>query len=138
MVLLGIDYGERRMGVAKSDSLGFLASGLTTIEWNHDTSIPVKTISELIRTYHVEKIVMGLPINMDDSEGEKALKVRGFAKVLETACSIPVDLYDERLSTAEAHEIMHMQGRKTGKDKKSIDMIAACVILQSYLDNVKK
>jgi len=110
MVLLGIDYGERRMGVAKSDSLGFLASGLTTIEWNHDTSIPLKIVSDLVRTYHVEKIVMGLPINMDDSEGEKTLKVRQFAKVLETACAIPVDLYDERLSAQRGHPVCGTSG----------------------------
>ncbi len=138
MVILGIDYGEKRIGVAKSDPLGLLAQGITTIEWFKDINKPLNILYDMAKEFKANSIVIGLPLNMDDTEGEKAVKVRDFASQLEQKCQIPVVLYDERLSTVEAHDIIHMQGKKTGKDKKRIDMVAACVILQSYLDNKKK
>ncbi|HPB16224.1 MAG TPA: Holliday junction resolvase RuvX [Clostridia bacterium] len=136
MIIIAIDYGEKRIGVAKSDPLGLLAQGVTTIEWNKDINKPLDIIEKIVTEYGAASIVIGLPLNMDDSEGEKALKVRNFASMLEERCKKPIILYDERLSTVEAHDIIHMQGKKTGKDKKRIDMVAACVILQSYLDNM--
>ncbi|HPJ76258.1 MAG TPA: Holliday junction resolvase RuvX [Clostridia bacterium] len=138
MIIIGIDYGEKRIGVAKSDPLGLLAHGITTIEWDRDIEKPINQIQQIVIQHNVEKIVLGLPLNMDDTEGEKAIKVRDFADVLKKRINIPVEFYDERLSTVEAHDIIHMQGKKTGKNKKRIDMVAACVILQSYLDNIKK
>ena len=138
MIIIGIDYGEKRIGVAKSDPLGLLAHGITTIEWDRDIEKPINQIQQIVIQHNVEKIVLGLPLNMDDTEGEKAIKVRDFADVLKKRINIPVEFYDERLSTFEAHDIIHMQGKKTGKNKKRIDMVAACVILQSYLDNIKK
>ncbi|MFA5342166.1 MAG: Holliday junction resolvase RuvX [Clostridia bacterium] len=138
MIILGIDYGEKRIGVAKSDPLGLLAQGITTIEWFKDINKPLNILYDMAKEFKANSIVIGLPLNMDDTEGEKAVKVRDFASQLEQKCQIPVVLYDERLSTVEAHDIIHMQGKKTGKDKKRIDMVAACVILQSYLDNKKK
>ncbi|HOD93394.1 MAG TPA: Holliday junction resolvase RuvX [Clostridia bacterium] len=138
MVIIAIDYGEKRIGVAKSDPLGLLASGITTIEWNKDINKPLDIIEGIVKDYKAERIVVGLPLNMDDTVGEKAEKALNFASILEDRCKLPVMLYDERLSTIEAHDIIHMQGKKTGKDKRKIDMVAACVILQSYLDNMKK
>lgn len=138
MIIIGIDYGEKRIGVAKSDPLGLLAHGITTIEWDRDIEKPINQIQQIVLQYNVEKVILGLPLNMDDTEGEKAIKVRDFADVLKKRINIPVEFYDERLSTVEAHDIIHMQGKKTGKNKKRIDMVAACVILQSYLDNIKK
>ncbi|MDD3972098.1 MAG: Holliday junction resolvase RuvX [Clostridia bacterium] len=138
MIIIGIDYGEKRIGVAKSDPLGLLAHGITTIEWDRDIEKPINQIQQIVIQHNVEKIVLGLPLNMDDTEGEKAIKVRDFADVLKKRINIPVEFYDERLSTVEAHDIIHMQGKKTGKNKKRIDMVAACVILQSYLDNMKR
>lgn len=138
MIIIGIDYGEKRIGVAKSDPLGLLAHGITTIEWDRDIEKPINQIQQIVIQHNVEKIVLGLPLNMDDTEGEKAIKVRDFADLLKKRLNIPVEFYDERLSTVEAHDIIHMQGKKTGKNKKRIDMVAACVILQSYLDNIKK
>lgn len=138
MIIIGIDYGEKRIGVAKSDPLGLLAHGITTIEWDRDIEKPINQIQQIVLQYNVEKVILGLPLNMDDTEGEKAIKVRDFADVLKKRINIPVEFYDERLSTVEAHDIIHMQGKKTGKNKKRIDMVAACVILQSYLDNMKR
>jgi|LSQX01.2.fsa_nt_gb putative Holliday junction resolvase len=138
MIIIGIDYGEKRIGVAKSDPLGLLAHGITTIEWDRDIEKPINQIQQIVIQHNVEKIVLGLPLNMDDTEGEKAIKVRDFADLLKKRLNIPVEFYDERLSTVEAHDIIHMQGKKTGKNKKRIDMVAACVILQSYLDNMKR
>lgn len=138
MIIIGIDYGEKRIGVAKSDPLGLLAHGITTIEWDRDIEKPINQIQQIVIQHNVEKVILGLPLNMDDTEGEKAIKVRDFADVLKKRINIPVEFYDERLSTVEAHDIIHMQGKKTGKNKKRIDMVAACVILQSYLDNIKK
>lgn len=138
MIIIGIDYGEKKIGVAKSDPLGLLAHGITTIEWDRDIEKPINQIQQIVIQHNVEKIVLGLPLNMDDTEGEKAIKVRDFADLLKKRLNIPVEFYDERLSTVEAHDIIHMQGKKTGKNKKRIDMVAACVILQSYLDNIKK
>ena len=138
MIIIGIDYGEKRIGVAKSDPLGLLAHGITTIEWDRDIEKPINQIQQIVIQHNVEKVILGLPMNMDDTEGEKAIKVRDFADVLKKRINIPVEFYDERLSTVEAHDIIHMQGKKTGKNKKRIDMVAACVILQSYLDNMKR
>ena len=138
MVIIAIDYGDKRIGVAKSDPLGFLAHSVTTIEWNRDINKPLDVLEEIVDEHKAGRIVVGLPLNMDDSEGEKAIKVRAFASMLEERCKIPVMLFDERLSTVEAHDIMHMQRKKTGKDKKRIDMVAACVILQCYLDEMNK
>jgi len=138
MIIIGIDYGEKRIGVAKSDPLGLLAHGITTIEWDRDIEKPINQIQQIVIQHNVEKVILGLPLNMDDTEGEKAIKVRDFADVLKKRINIPVEFYDERLSTVEAHDIIHMQGKKTGKNKKRIDMVAACVILQSYLDNMKR
>lgn len=135
MILIGIDYGEKRIGVAKSDPLGLLAHGICTIEWDWDITKPLQKIEEIVKQYKADKIILGLPLNMDGTEGEKSQKVRLFASALETQCNIPVIMYDERLSTVEAHEIIHLQGKKIGKNKKKIDMVAACVILQSYLDD---
>lgn len=138
MIIIGIDYGEKRIGVAKSDPLGLLAHGITTIEWDRDIEKPINQIQQIVIQHNVEKVILGLPLNMDDTEGEKAIKVRDFADVLKKRINIPVEFYDERLSTVEAHDIIHIQGKKTGKNKKRIDMVAACVILQSYLDNMKR
>ena len=138
MVIIAIDYGDKRIGVAKSDPLGLLAHGVTTIEWNSDINRPLDILEGIIDEYKASGIVVGLPLNMDDSEGEKAMQVRTFASMLKERCKLPVILFDERLSTVEAHDIMHMQGKKTGKDKKRVDMVAACVILQSYLDEMNK
>lgn len=134
MTIIAIDYGNKRIGLAKSDPLGILAQGLTTIQWNRDLEKPLKEIEDIVREYKVELIILGLPLNMDDTEGEKAQEVREFARALKNRVGVDIIFYDERLSTVEAHEIMHKQGRKTGHNKEKIDMIAACVILQSYLD----
>lgn len=137
MVYLGIDYGDRRVGIAKSDSLGILATGLDTIirKNNSDEDLASK-ICDVIKLYNVGKIILGLPRNMDGSEGFRAQKSYDFAKELEKQTNLEIVLWDERLTSVSAHRTMRELGIKTGNNKAMVDKIAACTILQSYLDGL--
>lgn len=136
MVVLGIDFGDRRIGLAKSDSMGMLASGLDTFEWKNDINIPVTYISELTKQLKIERIVIGMPLNMDDTKGRRAEITETFAAKLKEAVNLDIIFWDERLSSVEAKEALRLQGRKNWKDKGAVDRAAACYILQSYLDSL--
>lgn len=131
--ILGVDFGDARTGLALSDISGFLASGAGTIK---STSF-LKTAEEVInvaRKNDVGLIVLGHPINMNGTLGPRSEKAQAFKKHLEELSGIPVVLYDERLSTANAHTIMNLTNTRGQKRKNSIDEMSACLILQSYLD----
>ena len=137
MRILGLDYGEKRIGVAICDELGFTAQGLPTIirkTKKHDWEI----LGNLIRDYKVEKIVIGYPVRLDGSEGIQCEKVNRFASLLEVNFSLPVDKWQETLSTKEAEEILINAGVRWEKRKKIVDKLAACIILQGYLDSHAK
>lgn len=134
MRTLGIDYGTRRLGLALSDEDGILASPLPV---RTRTSLPddLKFISELIDERRVERIVLGLPLNMDGTQGEMAHAVQEFADGLRSACSVPVVLFDERLTTSEAERVLVQADISRKKRKNLRDGLAAVLILQGYLDS---
>lgn len=133
MKIMGIDYGDARTGISISDPTGFLAGQPQVIhQWNLEKL--TDELCELIRRERIEEIVMGLPRNMDSTEGERAQKCRALAAELETRTGVPVVLWDERRTTIEAHAILHATGKKQKKHKKSVDAVAATLILQGYLD----
>lgn len=138
MVMIGIDYGDRRIGVAKSDPLGILAGGLDTIvrKDNHPFS-HIEAILGLVRQYGAKKIVIGMPRNMDGSYGPRAEHTRSFAQALQEHTDVEIVLWDERLTTRAAHRTMHEREMRTGHHKKDVDRIAACHLLQSYLNSIK-
>jgi putative pre-16S rRNA nuclease len=131
---LGIDAGERRVGVALSDELGLLASPLVVLDRRRGLAPLLDRLAELARRERVGRIVVGLPLNADGSEGQQARRARNFALVAERVIGLPVTLWDERLSTREAEAIVRAQGR-TRRRRVDLDAVAAAVILQDYLDH---
>ena len=133
MRILGLDYGSKRIGVAVCDELGMTAQGLTTI-FRKNRRRDLEEIAEFIRTYGVEKIVIGYPIRLDGTEGIECEKIRKFASLLESTFSVPVIKWDETLSTKEAEEILVRANMTRKKRKDIVDKLAASLILQGYLD----
>lgn len=131
--ILGVDYGDVRTGLAVSDALGFLASGIGTIRPGGMRNTAEAVAAEAEKQGAV-LIVVGLPKNMDGSEGFRAEAVRAFAALLGEYTKIPYVFYDERLSTAEAHQILNLTDVGGKKRKKVIDTLSAEIILQNYLD----
>jgi putative holliday junction resolvase len=129
---MGLDVGDSRIGVALSDPLGILASPLTIVT-RGDIEADIPAILAIARQHDVGSIVIGLPRNMDGSEGGQVTKVRGFADGLKQRTDLPIILQDERLSTVEAMRLFKESG-KTGRGTR-YDAAAAAVILQSYLDD---
>jgi len=130
--VLGIDHGDVRIGIALSDETAFLASPLCTVD---STRAGLDQIAALIDEHHVEKIVVGLPRNMNGSYGPASEKVRGFIEKLKTKTSVPVVEWDERLSTVSAHNDLREAGLDAKKRKGVVDKVAARIILQNYLDS---
>ncbi|MBE6663662.1 MAG: Holliday junction resolvase RuvX [Ruminococcaceae bacterium] len=131
---LGVDFGDARTGLALSDLSGFLASGLGTIK---STSFKetLALVADAAKKNDVCLIVLGHPINMNGTLGPRSDKIKAFAEQLEEASGIRVVLFDERLSTANAHVMLNMTGTRGQKRKQIIDEMSACLILQSYLDS---
>ncbi len=133
MKIMGIDYGDARTGVSISDPTGFLAGSPQVIpSWN--TEKLLEELTALAKRERIEEIVLGLPKNMNASEGERAEKCKAFGEELTARTGIPVILWDERRTTIEAHAILHATGKKQKKHKKNVDAVAASLILQGYLD----
>lgn len=138
MRIMGLDYGSRTVGVAISDELLITAQAKEIIRRKEENKLrkTLARIEELIREYGVEKIVLGLPLNMDESVSERSKLCLEFRDRIERRTGIPVEMMDERLTTVEADEIMDEAGiRDRFKRKEYVDMIAAQIILQDYLDN---
>ena len=133
MRIMAIDYGDARIGLAVSDLLGMICGEAWTMEeWNMERAS--KRISEEAKKRDVGTLVLGLPKNMDGSEGPRAEKSRTFRELLMADSGLPVALWDERRSSIEAHAILHASGKKQKKHKKNVDAVAASLILQGYLD----
>ena len=132
MRVMAIDYGDARTGIAISDALGMLTGTTTVIHsWNPEKT--VQEIARLTRENGVERIVMGFPRNMDGSEGPRAELYRAFAaQVAQTAGMEPV-LWDERRTTIDAHNILFQNGQNAKKRKKTVDAVAAALMLEGYL-----
>ncbi len=129
---MSVDYGDSRIGLSVCDELEFLAHPLRTIK-SESMRKNVDVVAEIAKSERAEKIVVGLPLNMDGSEGERAGKSRAFGRVLEKVSGIEVDYFDERLTSVEAENIMEEVSVKKSKRKNIVDTIAAQIILESYL-----
>jgi len=131
---LGIDHGDARIGLAISDELGMLAHPLKTLEAK---GRPVQEITAIVAEKKIEIIILGLPRNMNGTEGPASEKVRAFAEKLKAAIpGCPVKFWDERLTSVAAQRSLHEAGRDTKKSRSVIDQAAAQILLQTYLDSV--
>lgn len=135
MRIMAIDYGDQRTGLAVSDLLGMLCGEAWTVEeWNPERL--AERICQEAESREVGTLVLGLPRNMDGSEGPRAEKCRHFKSLLEEVCGLPVVLWDERRSSIEAHAILHAAGKKEKKHRKTVDAVAASLILEGYLGSL--
>ena len=136
MRIMAIDYGDQRIGLAVSDLLGVLCGEAWTMnEWDMERAS--KRIAEEAAAREVGTLVLGLPKNMDGSEGVRAEKSREFKAMLERDSGLPVVLWDERRSSIEAHAILHAAGKKEKQHRKTVDAVAASLILEGYLGSIK-
>lgn len=135
MRALGIDYGDARIGLAISDDLGMMAHPLETVVTAKVESAETR-IAEVAREKRVDKIIMGLPLRFDGTEGPAVDKVKAFTERLRSRIDQRIDVIfiDERLSTVEAQRSLHEAGRTVRNSRAIIDQAAACIILQDYLD----
>ena len=132
--ILGIDYGNRRIGLAISDPLNIFAKPFHTIDKNKKPKF-LNEIYEVIKNMNIEKVVVGLPLNMKGIDSEQTKIVRKFVQILKKNINIPIIFQDERLSSKSAKEYLIMQNISPSKNKKSVDSVAASIILQEFLDN---
>mgnify|MGYP006395521597 FL=1 len=134
--VMGLDFGSKTVGVAVSDLLFMTAQGVEIVRRKSENKLrqTLARIDELILEYNVEKIVLGYPKNMDDTEGERCKKTAEFKLMLEKRTGLPIILWDERLTTVEADEILISCGVGRQDRKKYVDKVAAVLILQGYMD----
>ncbi|MBQ8971024.1 MAG: Holliday junction resolvase RuvX [Lachnospiraceae bacterium] len=137
MRILGLDYGSKTVGVAVSDPLMLTAQGVEIIRREREDKLrrTYARIEELVKEYEAEKIVIGFPKNMNNTEGERCKKVSEFGSNVERRTGLPIVLWDERLTTVSADRSMEESGVKD--KKKYVDEIAAMFILQNYLDSIR-
>ena len=135
--ILAIDYGDSKVGLAISDLMKIIAKPFKTIKNISQDSV-INNIKEIINDKSIEKIIIGLPITLNNTFSDQTKKVQDFAEKLETKIEIPLIQYDERLSSIEAKKSLIQQGIKTGHNKKEIDKTAAAIFLQSYLNSIEK
>ncbi|WP_274362670.1 Holliday junction resolvase RuvX [Paenibacillus thermotolerans] len=133
MRYMGLDYGDRQIGVAVSDELGFTAQGLTVLRNSGDERV-LQDIAGLVREWNVTDIVVGLPKNMNGSVGPRGELAMRFAEELRNVVSCPVHLWDERLTTKSAERTLIEADVSRKKRKGIVDRIAAALILQNYMD----
>ncbi len=137
MRVLALDVGDRRVGVAVSDPLGLLARPLTVIT-RRSKEMDYRTIAALVEEQEVSLVVVGHPLELHGEVGPQARRVERYAAGLAAHLAVPLILWDERLSTAEAEQILHASGESTRQYRGRLDAVAAAVILQSYLDAVEE
>ena len=135
MRIMAIDYGDQRIGLAVSDLLNTLVGDAWTMqEWNRERAS--QRIAEEAKKREVGTLVLGLPKNMDGTEGSRAALSREFKALLERDTGLPVILWDERRSSIEAHAILHAAGKKERLHRKTVDAVAAGLILEGYLGSL--
>ncbi|MBQ7566861.1 MAG: Holliday junction resolvase RuvX [Oscillospiraceae bacterium] len=132
MKIMAIDYGDARTGVAVSDSLGMLV-GTTDVIRAYRAETVAQEIAKRVKEHGVERLVMGLPKNMDGTEGPRAALYREFAALVERTAGMPVILWDERRTTVDAHRILSENNVHGKKRKDTVDAVAASLILEAYL-----
>lgn len=133
---LGIDLGTKTLGLATSDAFGIIATPLTTIA-RKDFKTDIAALQRVITQYEITDFVVGLPLNMDGSEGPRAQSTRAFGKNIQNRFNIPVHYWDERLSTMAVERIMLEADMSRAKRSKNIDKLAASYILQGFLDSLQ-
>ena len=133
MRILAIDYGDAHTGVALSDPTGFMAGTATTIH-SRKADVVLEELARMVKENKVDELVMGFPRNMDGTEGPRADLYRDFAARVEEATGLNVILWDERRTTVDAHRILFESGKNAKKRKKTVDAVAASLILEGYLD----
>lgn len=131
---LCIDLGDVRIGLATSDSMGICATGLETYR-RVDPDKDLAYIADIVKRENIGKVVIGLPVNMDGTSGERVEKARAFGDALKPLVSAEIAYQDERLSTVAGERMLIEAGMRRDKRKKVIDKIAATIILQTYLDS---
>lgn len=133
MIILSVDYGDARTGIAVCDRTELLASPVTVIcETDRDTLL--KKIADIALEQRAELIVVGLPVNMDGTHGSRAQACEDFAQALTELCSIPTVMRDERLTTVSAHNVLNATNTRGKKRKAVVDAVSAVMILQDYID----
>ncbi len=139
MRIIGLDFGSKTVGVAMSDELLITAQGVEIVRRKSPGKLrqTLARIEEIIAEYGAEKIVLGYPKNMNNTEGERCEKTLEFKEMLERRTSLPVILWDERLTTVSADQVMMESGIRREDRKKYVDRVAAEFILQGYLDSLK-
>ncbi len=136
MRIMGLDVGTKTIGVAVSDEMGWTAQGIETIKISSEQNITgLKRIKELVGEYDVEKIVVGLPKNMNGTIGPRGEACLEYADYLKRKLSMPVEMWDERLTTMQAERVLISADVRRNKRKKVVDKMAAVMILQGYLDS---
>lgn len=132
MRIMGIDYGDARTGLAVSDAMNLLVGEAWTVNQWDANALADEIIRQAVAR-GIERFVLGLPKNMDGTEGARAEKCREFAALLGSKTDIPIIMWDERRSSVEAHAILHANGKKEKKHRKTVDAVAASLILEGYL-----
>ena len=132
MRIMAIDYGDAHTGIAISDPTGFL-TGYSTVINAYRAEVVVQEVARLARERGVEELVLGHPINMDGTRGPRSEKAQAMAELLRGATELPVVLWDERRTTIDAHQILMNNGKNAKKRKKTVDAVAASLILEGYL-----
>ena len=138
MRILGIDYGDARVGIAITDPLGITAQGLETISFNGNDKILLKRLDEIISYYNVDTIALGFPVNLKGEETVRAEVTKKFLHKLK--CKYPkikIELVDERLTSVQAHKTMNELQIKKSKKKNLVDTLAAVYILENYINEKK-
>ncbi len=134
MRILGIDYGDSRIGVAVSDPMGWTAQGLETVKSKESLKKAIARILEIIKQYDIKDIVIGYPLNMNGTAGPRTEKTEAFIKKLLELDDFNIVKWDERLTTVSAHRTMNELGVKASNKKNIVDTMSAVLILQGYLD----
>lgn len=137
MRIMGLDFGSKTVGVAVSDELGLTATGIEIVRRDSPNKLrkTLARIEALINEYNVDKIVLGYPVMLAGSEGERVEKTKEFATMLHRRTNLEIIFQDERLTTVEAYEIMDLAGIKREDRYKYVDQVAAQVILEDYLNS---
>lgn len=135
-ILMGIDCGDVRTGIAVNDALGIMALGVGTFKASGRKAL-IGIVIEQAQKYNVDEFVVGNPINMNGTIGDRSLKAQKFASELEKESGKPVHLFDERCTTMVAHSIMNMTDTRGKKRKENVDTLSAQIILQNYIDSHK-
>ena len=131
---LGLDIGAKRIGIAVSDELGLTAQPVMTLETRRNPREDLRSIARLARRHSVAGIVVGNPLHLSGEQSPRAAKVQAFAAELGAHTGLPIHLWDERLTTREAHQILYEAGHARNLHKDVVDQVAATLILQSFLD----